>query len=363
MTGMTVSAPTGVDCDVAVVGGGPAGAAAAIAARRAGLAVTVLEQTRYDVPRAGETLSPAARPVLARLGLSMPSERAAVPSFGNETAWGDDVLAANPFVVSPFGNGAHVDRAAFDASLTDAARALGATMLRGRVARCDRDSDRGWVLGAGRVAVSAAGVICATGRRAPLAREAGTRRHVADRLVGVAVEYAGADDGGGPTVVEATRNGWWYTATLPGSRRIVVLMTDADICREQRYHDPVRWENTLADTRHIQALAAGLRPLTAPRVTSAASHRLAPATAPRWLAAGDAAIGVDPLSGSGLVLALLSGEAAGTAMAHWLVGDDGPAMAYERWLDGRFAEYWRARSDYYALETRWRDSPFWRRRR
>jgi flavin-dependent dehydrogenase len=73
-------------------------------------------------------------------------------------------------------------------------------------------------------------------------------------------------------------------------------------------------------------------------------------------------MGVDPLSGSGLVRALLTGEAAGTAIAHWLVGRREPADAYERWLDARFAEYWSERAAYYSLERRWPDAPFWSRR-
>jgi len=55
--------------DVVVVGGGPAGAAAAILFRRQGFAVTLLEKGRMPRPKpCGEALSPEVTPLLARLG-------------------------------------------------------------------------------------------------------------------------------------------------------------------------------------------------------------------------------------------------------------------------------------------------------
>ena len=74
------------------------------------------------------------------------------------------------------------------------------------------------------------------------------------------------------------------------------------------------------------------------------------------------AMAVDPLSGSGILRALVSGEAAGLATAHWLLDRHKPAHDYERWLDTCFSEYQRQRRLCYGLETRWRTGPFWRRR-
>jgi hypothetical protein len=36
--------------------------------------------------------------------------------------------------------------------------------------------------------------------------------------------------------------------------------------------------------------------------------------------------------------------------------------AYERWLDEQLADYLHERREYYELERRWPDAPFWRRR-
>ena len=356
-------------CDVAVVGGGPAGAAAALTLARVGLDVALVEASRYQQPRLGETMPPPALPVLARLGLGQDFEAAdSTPSFGNRSAWGGSDLASNSFISSPYGNGWHLDRRRFDSRMAAAAAAAGARLISGvRVTACTPAPGASWhlTLDGGRetATMTARAVVDATGRRAGLARALGARRRVLDHLVGVAVQYRGAPNDGGCTLVEAVRDGWWYSAPLPPDGAMVMFMTDADLCRSNRYADPVVWENALAHTRHTRLRVAGYQRLGTPRVASAASHRLERAGVPgRWLAAGDAAMGVDPLSGSGILRALVSGEAAGLAAAHWLLGRSEPLHGYERWLDICFSEYRTQRRVCYGLEARWRNAPFWRRR-
>jgi flavin-dependent dehydrogenase len=361
---------TSLTHDVAVVGGGPAGASAALTLARVGLDVVLVEASRYQRIRLGETIPPSARQVLARLGLGANWTATEVTSsFGTSSAWGGPELASSSFLFSPYGNGWHVDRRRFDLRLAAAAAAAGVRLVQGvRVTSCTLAPRDTWRLtldqegGASTMMVGA--VVDATGRRARLARAVGARRQVVDRLVGVAVQYRGAPTDSGFTLVEAVRDGWWYSAPVPPDRMMVMLMTDADLCRSHRYADPAIWAESLARTPHTSRRVAGCERLWAPRVASAASHRLERAGAPgRWLAVGDAAMAVDPLSGSGIVRALVSGEVAGLATAHWLVGRREPAHQYERWLDDCFREYQTQRRQCYGLETRWRAGPFWQRRR
>ncbi|HEX7637975.1 MAG TPA: FAD-dependent oxidoreductase, partial [Burkholderiaceae bacterium] len=60
MSGLPDPRPSADDdrVDVLVLGGGPAGCATALCLARQGHRVAVVERTRYEAPRVGETLSP-----------------------------------------------------------------------------------------------------------------------------------------------------------------------------------------------------------------------------------------------------------------------------------------------------------------
>ena len=55
--------------DVAVVGAGPAGSATARRLARSGCRVVLLEQSRFDAPRVGESLAPSTNALLTELGV------------------------------------------------------------------------------------------------------------------------------------------------------------------------------------------------------------------------------------------------------------------------------------------------------
>src|SRR5438270_11930034 len=111
--------------DALVVGGGPAGAAAALMLTKVGWSVCLVDVGGQCV-KIGESLPPAVTLLLRDLGLWDGFLREGhLPCFGNVSAWGSDELAQTDFIFDPYGNGWHLDRIRFDAFLRNAARDAG----------------------------------------------------------------------------------------------------------------------------------------------------------------------------------------------------------------------------------------------
>src|SRR5947209_1817362 len=88
--------------DVAIIGAGPAGCAAAIGLARRGLGVVVLEAQRRRGVRVGETLPPSASMALRELGVWDGFIKCGhLPSVANEFVWGAPAVKSMDFVFSP----------------------------------------------------------------------------------------------------------------------------------------------------------------------------------------------------------------------------------------------------------------------
>ena len=343
--------------DVVVVGAGPAGAAAAVTARRRGASVTVVAAPATRGTRRGESLPPGGERVVTEVfGTGAFCAERHRPSYGISSAWGGDRLDQADFVLHPLGHGWHLDRSAFDRGLLDAARERGVRVLDdGRVRRATRSGDVWTLVRDGAPAVRGRVVVDASGRTATVARAQGARRRRVDRLVAVVWELAGtrARDGDGTTLVEATPEGWWYTAPAPRHHRLAAFLTDADLLPPRAQ----RWE-ALTPPPHVRAALDGRRPVAPPRATDASVAHLDHVAGPGWLATGDAVASFDPLSSQGIVTAVALGRAAGEAATA-----PGEAYAYAAAVERVVAGHLADRLAYYALEDRFPSSPFWARRR
>jgi flavin-dependent dehydrogenase len=351
--------------DVAIVGGGPGGAATALAlrARAPWLTVALIEASCYETPRIGETLPPPARDILEHLKVwSAFCAQGHRRVYGTSAVWGTPVVLENDFIYMPAGTGWHLDRTAFDAMLAAKAEERGAAvMLNARLRKTERVNEF-WrlALSSGRI-LSARFIVDATGAGV-FARRRGARFVESDRLVGLARYFEGGDDDPS-ALVESFEDGWWYTAGLPNGRRMIACMTDADLARRMSLGKTEQWNRLLESMPNIGMKMRGGKPCSPILVRSAESRCLEPAAGDGWLAVGDSASRFDPLSSQGIVKALRSGIFASYAIGDLLLqGDDSGLSRYGRFVREEFKSYTEARTKYYLQEQRWRGSEFWRRR-
>ena len=360
--------------DVVIIGGGPAGAAAALSLRRHApqLSAALVEQSGYDAPRVGETLPPTVQTVLEQLGVweTFVGE-GHVAAYGTCSAWGSDELFDNEFIYHPAGRGWHLDRRRFDRMLARAAADSGVNNYSGYKFNGSRQNGRGgWLLNvkdgqASDVVIEASFVIDATGRRAVFAGQRGVKKVLIDRLLGVSVTFGARDAepfADTYTLVEAWEGGWWYSALLPEERVVVFCMSDADIVKRLRLNSADEWLGLLEQTRHTKERVRRATPLGPPSIHAAHTQALERVTGDGWLAVGDAATTFDPLSSQGILKSLRSGVLASYAVADYFKGTELGLLKYEALAAREFKDYMDARANFYSRERRWDGAPFWQRR-
>lgn len=352
--------------DVVVVGGGPAGSATALALRREGLSVAVLERSHYDDVRLGETVPPEIRSPLVRLGVWERFLAAGHrPSLAFVSAWGSPALSRRDFFLNPWGRAWHLDRSRFDAMLAAAAEEAGALVLRGADAGAAHFGAGRWRVSSrrrnGGFTLEASYLVDATGRPASLVRKLGGRVRSLDRLVGVAAYLEAGPDAppfGEVVLLEAVQDGWWYSAPLPGGKAVAAFMTD----RRLTPRDIPGWCDRLTATSHTRRRLQGHDRPDNLIVRPADIRFTEPPEARRFLAVGDAATAFDPLSSQGILKALRSGLAAASAIAAHRAGNRAALADYRATTAQDLLAHCRLRTSYYRMEARWTGSPFWKPR-
>jgi flavin-dependent dehydrogenase len=343
--------------DVAVLGGGPAGAATALQLARRGRNTVVIEKTRFDSPRFGETLPPEINPLLRRLGIwNRFLATSPVESPGTIAVWGSSRLHETDFVENRYGCGWHIDRNAFDSMVCIAATDAGALILADtRALRCIQGVEGTWTIRTTNCSsreIHARFLVDATGRNG-FRRGAGDGRRVDDRLVAVFLRFVQDNVTQDlRTLVESSVDGWWYSAPLPSSEIVAAFFVDPHLyveegidLREQLGRAPL----TSRRVRHARLISSHVV-----HVSSSVRRR---AAALGWAAVGDAAVSYDPLSGYGITGAF------DTAVELVNAIEANDLDAYATGVSRRFDAYVAQRRAYYALEHRWPHSIFWRNRR
>lgn len=360
-----------VTAEVAVVGGGIAGAAACVALHRHGLrALWIAPNRGTDDALVGESLAPAAGPILAQLGLDRlldgDRHRAANATF---SAWGSNALGERNAIVHLEGAGRVLDRAGFEVDLTAAAAAVAERRPTALTAAAAGSGTWRLALADGSTAV--AGFLVDASGRGSVASRALAKPHRDDRLVAACALLPHCDPTVEPTpatLVEAVVDGWWYAALLPDGRLSLACFSDPDLLPRGLSRDLDAWRALIGRTSHIARwiVDAGFGVMAPPRLYSAGTTWLDRVAGEHhgagWAAIGDAAAAFDPLSSHGMTTALWAAVRIGEAVPAWLAGDRQPLAGYARAVADGVTAFRTQRAAIYARERRFADSAFWKRR-
>lgn len=325
--------------DVAVVGGGPAGAAAAIELRRGGRSVTLVDKACFPRDKiCGDGLTTGALRMLERLGLDP----------GTVASWQDvaDVVVTSPSGRSvtfplPRGQGTYgavARRFDLDAALLDVARSAGAEVREGQaVTGAEELEDRVVLSVEGDLDVHARYAVAADGMWSPM------RKHLGAATPGYLGEWHAFRQyftGVGPRAARELfvwfeadlLPGYAWSFPLPGGGANVGFGIQRHGGKVERVQDMKDLWPQLLQRPHI-------REVLGPHAEPEGPHRAWPIPARvdravlatrRTLFVGDAAAASDVMTGEGIGQALLTGVLAAEAITEGRLDAQRVRSTYER---------------------------------
>ena len=355
--------------DVLIIGDGPAGLAAAITLKNAGRRVTVVQRKNVsNTIRAGESLTSSAFFSLKELGVAEAFLLAGhLPCYGNSSCWGSKTLHYFDFIQSPKGQGWYIGRPKFNNMLRDKAEEIGVTFIKSsRVPGVSKNSDGTWeyLPGDNNPAVTASTIIDASGRHSWLSRNLGVQRIEGDKQIAV-ISLINKNQNAtiSHSLIEAVKDGWWYVAEAGDNKTVCVFFTDPGLHRRTDLLNTDYLHSKKEETIFVKHRVPNYSGHTLlPQLTTAGSSYLSQFSGPGWLATGDAACSMDPLSSHGIAFALRSGIDAGRAVNDTLNGNAAAFVQYDETLHTAIKIYQKKRNGIYLEETRWPDRPYWQRR-
>lgn len=365
--------------DVVIAGAGPAGSAAAIALKQAGINVCLVDRKTVENRKVGESIPGASIRLLGKLGINGIGGLLNAGDYKqclvNASSWGSEQWIYQSGMANPEGGGFHLNRTAFDEALRQKALNLGIPIYPAMIDQLypiedSKKNTSGFAIQLKHQDLSESDTIStqwlvdATGRKAVIGRKFGLKRErIDDQMAAVCWVKAAENDIDYATRIKSVPDGWWYTSLLPDHTRVISFQglpaTVAQLHKDhdlffKKFNDALLLPYKVAPNSSVQsnAVDAGvIKPLAV--------------TAPGVICVGDAALSFDPLSSQGIFFALYSGIKGAETIAKCLsdpASENNIRSEYQAVVEKVFLQNQKSRAYFYRTEMRYTKEPYWQSR-
>lgn len=333
-----VSYPNSNQYDVAVIGGGPGGAALATFLAQKGRRCLVLEQSAFPRYHIGESLVPHTHGILDRLGFLPKIKASMFPEKHSVRFISPDGKETTPFYFSwtiP-GDGARtwqVERSLFDRMMLDHARESGVEVCEGvAVERVLFDGQRATGVaianGSGLKNISAKVVVDASGRSTVIGRQLGLKGDVPGlKKASLWGYYRGGKrlpgiDAGETTMLLIPGGGWFWYIPLPDDVVSVGIVADPDYLFTAGDTPEAIFEREVSRCATLGERLVAAKRVGPVRGLRQLAYLNRQTCGDGWVMIGDARAFLDPIYSSGLFLALGSAELAAGCIESAMAAND-----------------------------------------
>jgi flavin-dependent dehydrogenase len=322
------------ECDVVVIGGGPAGSTISSLLARSGKRTVVLEKERFPRFHIGESLLPLNLPLFDRLGVADDVHRIGVYKPGAELI-SDEHNAATTFRFADnpglsIGHSYQVRRSEFDKVLLDNSRRIGVEVIEGaRVTEVDLNGGReARVTATGNhrtTTWSARFVVDASGRDTLLADRLGLKRINKRNNTAAVFGHFGnvprrPGDKAGMITVHLFEHGWFWMIPLPEDVMSVGVVGTQAFFKSRKGSLDALFANAVAATPSLAAHMTNAKPLGPLTACADYSYDSRSYVGDNHILVGDAAAFIDPLFSSGVMMAMSSAAFGATVVEGLLDG-------------------------------------------
>ena len=332
--------------DVIIAGAGPAGSSAAIRLAMRGLSVLLVEQKKFPRPKlCGEFISPECQDHFEKLGVSRSiicSDPATITETVFYSSRGHQVTVPSAWFGGRMALG--LSRAVMDDVLLRRAAAVGVDVIEGASVVGPLTTTRSIEgvklrLGPEERQYRSALTIDATGRSRILARKINHAVQHKLRLIAFKAHLQNTRVASGACEIYFYRGGYGGLSSIEaGESNLCFIISAEQVKHCNSDPDRVMREMVMKNPRAAYTLSAAVTSSEWLSASWESFGRQSPAPANGLLAIGDAAAFIDPFTGSGMLMALESGELAAEVIVRHRheLGNAALAAAYTTAYNDRF---------------------------